>query len=108
MLHSLQYGKYLINCNFISAGALIHDALSKLYCASRKNEIANQIRDLLTEEDAPEKIHIISQYLEMLETNVDCENRQKHEDWFEGMPFVLPLLLLYDKSEIRSIHWEPF
>ena len=86
MLHSLQYGKYLINCNFISAGALIHDALSKLYCASRKNEIANQIRDLLTEEDAPEKIHIISQYLEMLETNVDCENRQKHEDWFEGMP----------------------
>lgn len=77
--------------NFISAGALIHDALSKLYCASRKNEIANQIRDLLTDEDAPEKIHIISQYLEMLETNVDCENRQKHEDWFEGMyAFLTP------------------
>lgn len=67
------------------AGALIHDALSKLYCASRKNEIANQIRDLLSDEDAPEKIHIISQYLEMLETDVDCENRQKHEDWFEGL-----------------------
>ncbi|CAG2189098.1 DNA fragmentation factor subunit beta-like [Mytilus galloprovincialis] len=71
--------------NWRGAGALIHDALSKLYCASRKNEIANQIRDLLTDEDAPEKIHIISQYLEMLETNVDSEERAKHEDWFEGL-----------------------
>ncbi|XP_048780692.2 DNA fragmentation factor subunit beta-like [Ostrea edulis] len=67
------------------AGALIHDALSKLYCATRKNEIASQIRDLLKAEDAPEKIHIISQYLELLETNSSSEKRQDHEDWFEGL-----------------------
>lgn len=67
------------------AGALIHDALSKLYCTSRKNEIAGQIRDLLQGEDAPEKIHIISQYLEMMETNPDCEQRYEDEDWFEGL-----------------------
>ncbi|KAK3104873.1 hypothetical protein FSP39_012136 [Pinctada imbricata] len=67
------------------AGALIHDALSKLYNATRKNEIAGQIRDLLAAEDAPEKIHIISQYLEMMETNSSSENRNDHEDWFEGL-----------------------
>ncbi|XP_062594306.1 DNA fragmentation factor subunit beta-like [Saccostrea cucullata] len=67
------------------AGALIHDALSKFYCATRKNEIASQIRDLLEAENAPEKIHIISQYLELLETNVSSEKRQDHEDWFEGL-----------------------
>lgn len=67
------------------AGVLIHDALSKLYCATRKNEIASQIRDLLITENAPEKIHIISQYLELLETNTSSEKRQDHEDWFEGL-----------------------
>ncbi|KAL3861940.1 hypothetical protein ACJMK2_007950 [Sinanodonta woodiana] len=67
------------------AGSLIHDALSKLYCATRKNEMAVQIRELLTGEDAPEKIHIISQYLDMLETNIDAEERYKDEDWFEGL-----------------------
>ena len=44
--------RYATYCNIIvflslTAGALIHDALSKLYCATRKNEIAGQIRDLL-------------------------------------------------------------
>jgi len=38
------------------AGALIHDALSKLYNVSRKAEMADQIRDMLAGEGAPEKV----------------------------------------------------
>ncbi|XP_045163884.2 DNA fragmentation factor subunit beta-like [Mercenaria mercenaria] len=67
------------------AGALIHDALSKLYNVSKKNEIAEQIRDMLTDEGSPEKVHIISQYLELLETDPDSEYRYENEDWFEGL-----------------------
>lgn len=69
---------------FLVAGALIHDALSKLYDVSRKTEIAEQIRDMLTGEGSPEKLHIISQYLELLETDPDSEYRYENEDWFEG------------------------
>lgn len=80
----------------MSAGALIHDALSKLYCTSRKSEIANQIRDLLTGEDAPEKIHIISQYLGMMETQPDAEKRYEHEDWFDGNKQTIVILYIYN------------
>ncbi|KAJ8320818.1 hypothetical protein KUTeg_002405 [Tegillarca granosa] len=68
-----------------ATGALIHDALSKLFCATRKNEIACQIRELLEAENAPEKVHIISQYLDMMETSTESEQRYEHEDWFEGL-----------------------
>ncbi|KAL5013179.1 hypothetical protein ScPMuIL_007449 [Solemya velum] len=67
------------------AGALIHDALSKLSCATRRTEIAEQIRHFLEDENAPEKIHIISQYLELLETDVEAEERYEDEDWFDGL-----------------------
>ena len=69
---------------FYTAGALIHDALSKLYSATKKNEIAVQIRELLAGEEAPEKVHIISQYLEILDTDTEAEYRYENEDWFEG------------------------
>ena len=68
----------------VSAGSLIHDALNKLYTATKKNEIAGQIRELLTEEDAPEKVHIISQYLEIFDLDIEAEYRYENEDWFEG------------------------
>ncbi|KAL4221596.1 hypothetical protein ACF0H5_019853 [Mactra antiquata] len=67
------------------AGALIHDALSKLYNVSKKNEIAEQIREMLAGEGAPEKVHIISQYLELLQTDPESEYRYENEDWFEGL-----------------------
>ncbi|KAH3817843.1 DNA fragmentation factor subunit beta-like [Dreissena polymorpha] len=67
------------------AGALIHDALSKLYNVSRKAEIASEIRELLVGEGSPEKVHIISQYLEMLQTDPNAEYRYEDEDWFEGL-----------------------
>ncbi|XP_052819627.1 DNA fragmentation factor subunit beta-like [Mya arenaria] len=67
------------------AGALIHDALSQLYNMSRKTEIADQIKDLLAGEGSPEKMHIISQYLEMLQTDPEPEFRYEDEDWFEGL-----------------------
>lgn len=86
-----------------TAGTLIHDALSKLYCATRKNEIASQIRDLLKAEDAPEKIHIISQYLELLETNSSSEKRQDHEDWFEGESECRYMSVFVDKLFIYRI-----
>ena len=69
---------------FFSAGSLIHDALNKLYTATKKNEIAGQIRELLTGEDAPEKVHIISQYLEIFDLDIEAEYRYENEDWFEG------------------------
>lgn len=68
----------------VSAGALIHDALSKLYNTSKRNEIAEQIRDMLAGEGSPEKVHVISQYLEVLETDPEPEYRYEDEDWFEG------------------------
>ena len=70
------------------AGALIHDALSKLHNTSKRKEIAEQIRDLLTGEGSPEKQHLISQYLELLETDPESEQRYENEDWFEGMHLV--------------------
>ncbi|XP_060603868.1 DNA fragmentation factor subunit beta-like [Ruditapes philippinarum] len=69
----------------MGAGALIHNALSKLYNVTKKNQIADQIRDMLTDEGSPEKVHIISQYLELLETDPDSEYRYENEDWFEGL-----------------------
>jgi hypothetical protein len=39
---------------------------------------------MLTDEGSPEKVHIISQYLELLETDPDSEYRYENEDWFEG------------------------
>lgn len=67
------------------AGALISDALNKLCCATKSTEIAGQIRELLSSEDAPEKVHIISQYLEMLDLDIEAEHRYENEDWFEGL-----------------------
>ncbi|XP_064611343.1 DNA fragmentation factor subunit beta-like [Liolophura sinensis] len=67
------------------SGTLIHDALSKLYDVSRKEEIANEIRQMLTDDDAPEKVHIMSQYLDMLETDIEAEHRYENEDWFDGL-----------------------
>lgn len=67
------------------AGALIHDALSKLYNVSQKTEIANEIREMLTDENSPEKVHLISQYLELMQTNPESEYRYEDEDWFEGL-----------------------
>ena len=71
--------------SFLAAGALIHDALSKLYTNAKRNEIADQIRELLTDENAPEKVHLISQYLELMDTDVEAEHRYENEDWFEGV-----------------------
>nr|KAG5685692.1 hypothetical protein BaRGS_027202 [Batillaria attramentaria] len=39
----------------------------------------------MTDENAPEKISIMSQYLEMLEMDIDSEERYEDEDWFEGL-----------------------
>ena len=38
----------------------------------------------MTDEDAPEKISVMSQYLEMLEMDVESEERYEDEDWFDG------------------------
>ncbi|XP_046572626.1 DNA fragmentation factor subunit beta-like [Haliotis rubra] len=67
------------------AGAVIHEALTKLLSATRRNELANQIRDLMEDDKAPEKVHIMSQYLDMLDTDVESEHRHENEDWFEGL-----------------------
>ncbi|XP_041378450.1 DNA fragmentation factor subunit beta-like [Gigantopelta aegis] len=67
------------------AGAMIHEALSKLSNVTHRAEIASQIRDLMGDENSPEKIHIMSQYLDMLETDPATEFRYENEDWFEGL-----------------------
>ena len=71
-----------------SAGDLIYDALSSLHSATQRAELADQIRDLMTDENAPEKISIMSQYLEMLEMDVESEERYENEDWFDGESFI--------------------
>uniref|UniRef100_A0A0B7BH20 CIDE-N domain-containing protein n=1 Tax=Arion vulgaris TaxID=1028688 RepID=A0A0B7BH20_9EUPU len=67
------------------AGELIYLALNGMCDMDKKAEIAEQIRELMTDDTAPEKISIMSQYLDMLETNIDAEERSEHEDWFEGL-----------------------
>jgi hypothetical protein len=66
------------------AGDLIYDALSRLHSTTRRTELADQIRELMTDEHAPEKIAVMSQYLDMLEMDVKSEHRYEDEEWFEG------------------------
>lgn len=67
------------------AGDLIYDALNRLHNTARRAELADQIREMMTDENAPEKISIMSQYLDMLETDIESEERYEDEDWFEGL-----------------------
>ncbi|XP_076472664.1 DNA fragmentation factor subunit beta-like [Babylonia areolata] len=67
------------------AGDLIYDALNQLHMTTRRAELADQIRELLTDEKAPEKISMMSQYLDMLEVDVESEQRYEDEDWFDGL-----------------------
>lgn len=67
------------------AGDLIYDALSRLHSTTRRTELADQIREMMTDEKAPEKIAVMSQYLDMLSTDPDTEERYEDEDWFEGL-----------------------
>nr|KAG5707431.1 hypothetical protein BaRGS_005398 [Batillaria attramentaria] len=76
----------IVNCmDLLKAGDLIYEALSRLHNTARRAELADQIRELMTDENAPEKISIMSQYLEMLEMDIDSEERYEDEDWFEGL-----------------------
>ena len=66
------------------AGDLIYDALNRLHTTTRRAELADQIRELMTDESAPEKVSVMSQYLDMLEMDVEAEERYEDEDWFDG------------------------
>lgn len=48
---------------------------------------------MLAGEGAPEKVHIISQYLELLETDPESEYRYENEDWFEGEKFWIHIFI---------------
>lgn len=67
------------------AGDLIYDALSRLHSTTRRTELADQIRELMTDENSPEKVAVMSQYLDMLEVDVESEERYEDEDWFDGL-----------------------
>ncbi|XP_059172772.1 DNA fragmentation factor subunit beta-like isoform X2 [Physella acuta] len=71
--------------NWNGVGELVYFALNKLFNNTKKQEIAVEIRELLGDEKSPEKISIISQYLDILATDVDAEERFEDEDWFEGL-----------------------
>ncbi|PVD36666.1 hypothetical protein C0Q70_03652 [Pomacea canaliculata] len=66
-------------------GDLVYDVLSKFHDNKRRAELASEIREMLTDESAPEKVSLMSQYLDMLETHVEAEQRYEHEDWFDGL-----------------------
>ena len=68
----------------VPAGDLIYDALNRLHTTTRRAELADQIRELMTDESAPEKVSVMSQYLDMLEMDVEAEERYEDEDWFDG------------------------
>lgn len=70
---------------FFAVGEMVYYALNKLFNNSKKQEIAVEIKKLLGDEKSPEKISIISQYLDILTTDVDAEERFEDVDWFEGM-----------------------
>ncbi|KAK7094135.1 DNA fragmentation factor subunit beta-like [Littorina saxatilis] len=67
------------------AGDLIFEALNNLHGTARRSELADQIRDLMVDENAPEKISVMSQYLDMLEMDIESEERYENEDWFDGL-----------------------
>lgn len=69
----------------LTVGDLVYDVLSKFHDNKRRAELASEIREMLTDESAPEKVSLMSQYLDMLETHVEAEQRYEHEDWFDGM-----------------------
>ena len=63
----------------------MYEALNQLTNAEHRMELASQIRELLSSNDqAPERISLMSQYLDMLDTDVEAEARYEHEDWFDG------------------------
>ena len=55
---------------------------------------------MLTDEGSPEKVHIISQYLELLQTDPDSEYRYEDEDWFEGK-----VILTIDSLAVSKKKW---
>ncbi|BFZ22901.1 hypothetical protein BsWGS_25940 [Bradybaena similaris] len=59
--------------------------LMRLPDEGNKKEKAKQIRERMTKELAPEKIHIMAQCLNFLESNIEAEKRNEHKDWFEGV-----------------------
>lgn len=73
---------------FLPVGELIYDALSKFQSTTRRTEIASQIREMFTDEDSPEKLSLMSQYLEMMDTDIEAETKNEDEDWFEGNTFL--------------------
>lgn len=56
----------------------------------------------MTDDLAPEMINILSQYLDMLESNVEAEERYEHEDWFEGV-YMCVLILSYLDNEVDYV-----
>ena len=70
---------------------------------TRRTEIASQIRDLMEDENAPEKIHIMSQYLDMLETDPTTEQRYegKEEMLYLIMHSTLKISITYGKEPHR-------
>ncbi|GFR83688.1 DNAation factor subunit beta [Elysia marginata] len=72
--------------SWTGVGGLVYEALHQLTNSKHRMELASQIRELLTVDDqAPERISLMSQYLDMLDTDVDAEMRFEHEDWFDGV-----------------------
>lgn len=63
----------------------------------------------MTDDLAPEMINILSQYLDMLESNVEAEERYEHEDWFEGVymlcigVYMCVLILSYLDNEVDYV-----
>jgi len=79
------------------AGALIHDALSKLYNVSRKAEMADQIRDMLAGEGAPEKVRYDLCGIIML---------IKKEIWYCTVVFLRQSYLTHAGGQITyTYHW---
>ncbi|GFO36065.1 DNAation factor subunit beta [Plakobranchus ocellatus] len=65
---------------------LFYQMMVQLADAEQRAEQANQIEDLLTSDDlAPEKILLLTQYLQLLKTNIDAERRSEDKEWFEGV-----------------------
>ncbi|CAL1530193.1 unnamed protein product [Lymnaea stagnalis] len=71
--------------SWMEAGEQVYHSLNKLYNRTKQTDVVKKLRELMSDEKSPEKISIISHYLDQLQTDPVSEERHEHEDWFEGV-----------------------
>ena len=91
---------------------LIYGVFNKLQSTTHRADVAGRIREMMTGNSAPEKISVMSQYLAMLETDIESEDRFEDEAWFDGTGYCLVHFSVWWPCELTvflftSVVWLP-